>query len=215
MRFLITAGGTREPIDPVRFIANASSGKMGYALARAARDLGHAVTLISAPSSLRAPRGVTLIPVQTAQQMFESVQRAFLDTDVLIMAAAVADYRVARPSDRKLKKAGQDLVLHLEPTVDILQWAGEQTRERSGQTRLSRPFVVGFALEDADVKTRAEDKLRRKHIDLIVANRVSAIGADQSELHIKRPDGDWEDLPRAAKRTQARRLISRIVRLLH
>jgi len=214
MRFLITAGGTREPIDPVRFIANASSGKMGYALARAALRIGHDVVLISAPTHLRAPRGVTFLSIQTAQDMFQAVQENYASCEVMIMAAAVADYRVKLPAERKLKKTTQTLTLTLTPTVDILQWAGTEKRRRLEEASKQAPFLVGFALEDEDVHRRAEDKLDRKHLDMIIANRPAAIAADASELQIKRPRHPWQELPLAPKTTQARRIIRMITTLL-
>src|SRR3990172_3046211 len=124
MQFLITAGGTREYIDPVRFISNASSGRMGYALARAAHKAGHKVTLITAPTALREPRGVKVIKVETAAEMLEAVKKQFKKCNCLIMAAAVADYAPTRPAKSKLKKAGKPLTLKLRPTADILKWAG-------------------------------------------------------------------------------------------
>ncbi len=214
MRFLITAGGTREPIDPVRYIANASSGKMGYALAVAALQAGHDVTLISAPTHLPAPQGALLVAVQTAEDMHHAVQEQFPCCDVLIMAAAVADYCVAAPSERKLKKGKQALTLELEPTVDILAWAGTEKGKTQPNTEPQRPFLVGFALEDEDLHGRAEAKLQRKHLDMIVANQPTAIGADASELHIKRPGHPWQQLALAPKATQARCLIHLIVDVL-
>ena len=123
MHFLITAGGTREYIDPIRFISNASSGKMGYALARAALRAGHKVTLISAPTALREPAGAKVVKVETAAEMFEAVKKHFKRSDCLIMAAAVADYTPARPAKTKLKKTADSLTLKLIPTADILKWA--------------------------------------------------------------------------------------------
>ena len=138
MRILITAGGTREYIDPVRFISNASSGRMGYALARAAIKTGHTVTLITAPTSLRIPNGVSVTNVETAAQMFEAVKKHFRRCDCLIMAAAVADYTPARPVKTKIKKTGQSITLQLQPTSDILKWAGKHKKEDQ--------IIVGFAL---------------------------------------------------------------------
>lgn len=214
MRFLITAGGTREPIDPVRYIANASSGKMGYALAAEALQAGHDVTLISAPTHLSPPQGALLVAVQTAEDMYRAVQDQFPRCNVLIMAAAVADYRVAAPAEHKLKKDKQTLTLELEPTVDILAWAGREKGRRPPNAEAPHPFLVGFALEDEDLYVRAEAKLLRKHLDMIVANSPTAIGANESELHIKTPAHPWEQLTLAPKATQARRLIHLITDLL-
>ncbi len=202
---LITAGGTREYIDPVRFIANASSGQMGYALAQAALDSGHAVTLITAPSHLPAPTGVRVISVCSAQEMFHAVKDHYDLCDCVVMAAAVSDYTLATPSGTKLKKSADPLTLTLVPTQDILQWAGEC------KTQGARPkIIVGFALEDHDLLKRAEAKLTRKHLDMIIANTPEAIGAPSSTLFIKTHEQAWAELPRADKATNARLIIKRI-----
>src|SRR5512136_2309382 len=129
MRTLITAGGTREYLDPVRFISNASSGRMGYALARAALRAGHKVTLITAPTALKPPTGAKVIAVQSAAEMFQAVKKHFPRCDCLIMAAAVADYTPAHPAKTKLKKQAAKLTLELKPTPDILKWAGRRKRQ--------------------------------------------------------------------------------------
>jgi phosphopantothenoylcysteine decarboxylase/phosphopantothenate--cysteine ligase len=205
MRFLITAGGTREYIDPVRFISNASSGKMGYALARAALKTGHKVTLITAPTALKPPAGVEVIRVESAAEMFSAVKERFAGCDCLIMAAAVSDYAPARPSKTKLKKQAAKLTLELKPTPDILKWAGRQ--KKPGQT------LVGFALEDRDLRANAERKMREKHLDMIVANTPGAIGADTSTLHVKTIDSDWVAISAARKTASAGRIIRTIERL--
>jgi phosphopantothenoylcysteine decarboxylase / phosphopantothenate---cysteine ligase len=204
MRIIITAGGTREYLDPVRFITNASSGRMGYALARAALAAGHKVTLISAPVALKAPAGVTLVEVVSAADMYSAVRKCFSSCDCLIMAAAVSDYAPAAPSKTKLKKTSSLLTIRLKPTVDILKWAGAHKR---------RQLVVGFALEDKDVLRRAEEKLRKKHADMIVANTPSAIGRATSSLAVKTPAAPWLFLKDAAKSATARKLISIIAQL--
>ena len=198
MRILITAGGTREYIDPVRFISNASSGKMGNALAGAALKAGHDVTLISA-SDLQPPVGVELVGVDSAAEMFAEVKKHFARCDCLIMAAAVADYTPARPVKTKIKKTGKPLTITLKPTADILKWAGQH--KKKGQ------FVVGFALEDKDLRHRAQEKLRQKNLDMIVANKPAAIGADESTVQIKVAGRKWLRLTRADKATVARRII--------
>ena len=198
--FLITAGGTREPIDPVRFISNASSGKMGYALAAAALKAGHEVTLITAPTALKPPTGATVVPVESAAEMFAAVQAHFDACDCLIMAAAVADYTPAKPSKTKIKKDGKtDLILQLKPTADILKWAGR--RKTEGQV------VVGFALEDRDLCANAEKKFRDKRLDMIVANAPAAISAETSTVHIKTSSADWIALPPGRKNTTAKRIV--------
>jgi len=201
MHFLITAGGTREYIDPVRFISNASSGKMGYALARAALKAGHEVTLITAPTALKPPAGARVVAVESAAQMFATVKKHFPECDCLIMAAAVADYTPSRPSKTKLKKenGGPRPTLQLKPTADILQWAGRH--------KVAGQIVVGFALEDRNLRANAEKKLRDKHLDMIVANAPEAINAETSAVHIKTADTDWIALSPGRKHTTARRII--------
>ncbi len=202
MRFLITAGGTREYIDPVRFISNASSGKMGYALARAALKAGHKVTLITAPTALKPPAGAEVVRVETAAEMFAAVKEHFAKCDCLIMAAAVADYTPVHPSNTKLKKRTMPLTLELKPTPDILRWAGRQKKPRQ--------ILVGFALEDKDLRANAERKMCEKNLDMIIANTPSAIGADTSTLHIKTVDPDWVEISAARKTANARRILRMI-----
>jgi len=200
MRFLITAGGTREYIDPVRFISNASSGRMGYALARAALRAGHEVTLITAPTALKLPRGADVVHVESAAQMFAAVKEHFGNCDCLIMAAAVSDYTPVRTSKTKIKKEGRiSPTLQLKPTADILKWAGR--RKAPGQT------VVGFALEDRNLRANAERKMQDKHLDMIVANGPDAIDAEQSDVQIKVAGGDWLTLHGKSKTVTARRIV--------
>ncbi len=205
MRFLITAGGTREYVDSVRFISNASSGKMGYALTRAALKAGHKVTLITAPTVLKPPSGAEIVHVESAAEMFAAVKQHFARCDCLIMAAAVADYAPAHPSKTKLKKQAAKLTLELKPTPDILKWAGR--RKKHGQV------LVGFALEDRDLRANAERKMREKHLDVIVANTPGAIGADTSTLHIKTADSDWVQISAARKTVSAGHIIRMIEKL--
>jgi phosphopantothenoylcysteine decarboxylase/phosphopantothenate--cysteine ligase len=205
MRFLITAGGTREYIDPVRFISNASSGKMGYALARAALKAGHGVTLITAPTGLKPPAGAGIVRVESAAEMFAAVKEHFARYDCLIMAAAVADYTPAHPSKTKLKKQTARLTLELKPTPDILTWAGRQ--KKPGQT------LVGFALEDRDLQANAERKMREKRLDMVIANTPGAIGADTSTLHIKTIRSYWVEVRNTYKTASAKRIIRMIGRL--
>jgi len=212
MHFLITAGGTREYIDPVRFISNASSGRMGYALAHAALKAGHAVTLITAPTALKPPAGAEVVAVVSAAEMFAAVKEHFSGCDCLIMAAAVADYTPAKPSKTKLKKQGgasPTLQLRLKPTTDILQWAG---RNKAGPrtTGHGARIVVGFALEDQNLRANAERKMRDKHLDMIVANAPSAINAEQSSVHIKTGDSRWIEIVARSKTAIAKRIISLI-----
>lgn len=199
MRILITAGGTREYIDPVRFISNASSGRMGYALARAALKAGHKVTLITAPASQPVPSAAKIVKVQSAAEMFEAVRKHFSRCDCLIMAAAVADYTPAYPANTKIKRTGKPLSIKLKPTVDILKWAGSHKRRNQ--------IVIGFALEDKAIRSRAEKKLKEKNLDMIVANTPAAIGADKSTVQIKIRGRRWLRLAQATKATIAKRII--------
>jgi phosphopantothenoylcysteine decarboxylase/phosphopantothenate--cysteine ligase len=206
MHFLITAGGTREYIDPVRFISNASSGKMGYCLAQAALSKGHKVTLISA-SDLQPPVGVEFVGVETAAQMFAAVKKYFPKCDCLIMAAAVSDYTPAKKSKIKIKKSKMDLVIKLNPTVDILKWAAAHKTGSRATSHGSR-IVVGFALEDKNLKANAEKKLKEKNLDMIIANSPSSIGSDKTQLFIKPADRPWQKLKPATKQSAAKKIIS-------
>jgi phosphopantothenoylcysteine synthetase/decarboxylase len=204
MRFLITSGGTREYIDPVRFISNASSGMMGCALARAALAAGHRVTVITAPTSIKPPQKAHVVNVVSAKDMYEAVRREFASCDCLIMAAAVSDYTPTRKSATKIKKGAPTLTLQLKRTVDILPWASSRKKHR---------IVVGFALEDKHLRRRAEMKLTDKNLDMIIANSPSAIGAAESSVLVKTPDHDWIALENTGKTAIARRII-RIVEQL-
>jgi len=201
MHLLITAGGTREYIDPVRFITNASSGRMGYALTRAAVKAGHKVTLISA-SDLQPPVGVDFVGVDSAAEMFEAVKKHFPRCDCLIMAAAVSDYAPLKQAKSKIKKTNKSLTIKLKPTVDILKWAGKNKKKNQ--------IVVGFALEDKAIRTRAEKKLKEKNLDMIVANTPAAIGADKSTVQTKTPCSPWSKIENASKTMIARRIIQRL-----
>jgi phosphopantothenoylcysteine decarboxylase/phosphopantothenate--cysteine ligase len=212
MRILITAGGTREYIDPVRFLSNASSGRMGYALARAALKAGHRVTLITAPTTLKPPSGAKVVAVESAAQMSTAVKAHFPQCDCLIMAAAVADYTPTRPSKTKLKKQAARLTLELKPTPDILKWAGRQGR--GGGAHHRPKLLVGFALEDKDLRGNAERKMREKHLDMIIANAPGAIGAATSTLHIKTVHSDWVEITGARKTASAERII-RLIDMYH
>lgn len=204
LNILITAGGTREYIDPVRFISNASSGKMGYALAHAAITAGHSVTLIAANTTLKAPNGVAVFDVVTSDDMFKAVKQAFDSCDCLIMAAAVSDYKPAASSKTKIKKDQSVLSLNLKPTQDILKWAGQHKK--------ACQFLVGFALEDQNLLDNAAKKLKSKKLDMIVANEPSAIGADRSTLHIKTKTGDWQTFENITKTASAKRIISVVMK---
>ncbi|WP_334071771.1 MULTISPECIES: bifunctional phosphopantothenoylcysteine decarboxylase/phosphopantothenate--cysteine ligase CoaBC [Paenibacillus] len=167
-KVVVTAGGTIERIDPVRYISNDSSGKMGYALAEAAVELGAEVTLIAANTRLVPPAGVRVVPVESARDMYEAALGEWSDTDILVKAAAVADYRPKTPADRKIKKTGETMTLELVKNIDILETLGKQK---------TRQFLIGFAAETNDVEQYAMDKLQRKNCDLLVANDVTREGA--------------------------------------
>ena len=205
---LITAGPTREPIDPVRYISNRSSGKMGYAIAEAAKRRGANVTLVSGPTSLNAPFGVTLMPVVTAEQMHAAVLSNVAAHQIVIKAAAVADYAPAEVADRKIKKEanGDSLTLTLRKNPDILADLGRQS---------PRPFIVAFAAETDSVEANAREKLQRKGADLIVANDVSdkTIGfdSDQNEVLVIDRDGALTRIEKTSKLAVANRLLDMVV----
>jgi len=203
MRILITAGGTREYIDPVRFISNASTGKMGYALARAALKAGHRVTLITTVEKLKIKNQkskLRTVAVETAAEMFEAVKKHFAWCDCLIMAAAVADYTPVHPAKTKIRRENKLLTIKLKPTPDIAKWAGKH--KRKGQ------IVVGFALEEKALRNGAEKKLEEKHLDMIIANTPAAIGVDKVVIQIKTPGRKWLKLAKASKTVVARKIIS-------
>jgi phosphopantothenoylcysteine synthetase/decarboxylase len=208
VKVLITAGPTREPIDPVRFLTNRSSGKMGYALAGAFVHEGHSVFLVSGPTHLDVPEGVDFVAVETAAEMFEVVARYIGKMDAAVFAAAVADYTPARVADQKLKKTGETLMLELVRTADILGSA----REKFGFTGT----LVGFAAETENLEANARHKLLGKHCDLIIANDVSKSGigfdSDHNEVLLVYPDRSVP-LPPASKYELALQLVDAIVAL--
>ncbi len=208
-RVLISAGPTQEAIDPVRFISNRSSGKMGYALAEAAQKRGADVLLVSGPTALQLPSGVELCSVTTADEMREAVLNRFAWSEAVIMAAAVADFRPARPSSRKLKKHDRPTMnLKLEQTDDIL-------RELSGHR--TTQLLVGFAAETEDLLAHAQEKLHAKDVDLLVANDVTAagseFGSDTNHVILLNRGGHTEMLPLLSKRELADRILDRMLAL--
>jgi phosphopantothenoylcysteine decarboxylase/phosphopantothenate--cysteine ligase len=213
-RVLVTAGGTREPIDPVRFIGNPSSGKMGYALAEEARDRGAEVTLISAPTTLAKPVGVKFVAVETAKEMFDGVMSAIPESDILLMAAAVADYRVENRARRKIKKEErEEITLRLVRNPDILS---EVARRRD---EMAKPLVVvGFAAETEDLVEKARAKLLKKKLDLIVANDItspdSGFGVDTNRVTIIDREGNIEALPLLKKTEVAEIVLDKATELL-
>lgn len=209
-RVLVTSGPTREPIDPVRYLSNRSSGKMGHAVATAALRRGAEVVLISGPTALKPPAGVVYVPVQTAEEMREAALQHLGAATVVIKAAAVADYRVERPSPTKIKSGGKrdGWSLDLVPNPDILK---ELAQKKGGA------FLVGFAAETNDVRAHAADKLRAKGIDLLVANDVSQHGigfeADDNQVILLDRWGGALDLPRMTKIQVAHAILDRVLAL--
>lgn len=208
LHVLITAGPTMEAIDPVRFISNHSTGKMGYALARVCRRRGAEVTLVSGKTNLEAPYGVTLVPVTSAQDMFEAVSSRAKEQDMIIKAAAVADYRPVTVAENKIKKSPGDMSIALERTTDILAWLGEHRRE--GQV------LCGFAMETEHMVEHAKEKLTRKHVDMIAANNVKVAGAgfgtDTNVVTLITEDG-VEELAKMSKEEVASRIVDALLRL--
>ena len=202
-KVVVTAGGTIERIDPVRYITNDSSGKMGFAIAKAAQEMGADVRLIAARTDAAPPEGIRTERVESAQEMYDAVMREFADSDIVIKAAAVADYRPASTAPSKMKKKGDTLTLELVKTADILETLGK---------RKTTQFLVGFAAETDNVAEYAVDKLRRKNCDLIVANDVTREGAgfgtDTNRVHIFDAAGLALDLPLMSKEDVAHRLLS-------
>lgn len=204
-KVLVTAGPTHEPIDPVRYISNRSSGKMGYALATRAQKRGATVTLISGPVTLPRPRGVELVQVVTALEMHREVTTRAASSDVLIMAAAVGDYRVAEPSSRKMKRTSEAVTLELLPNPDILAAVGLSRAKGAG------PFIVGFALETEALIASARSKLERKRCDLLVANLAdSSIGRDSSIAQILDATGKIDAPGELAKDALADRILNQV-----
>ncbi|MDR4480264.1 MAG: bifunctional phosphopantothenoylcysteine decarboxylase/phosphopantothenate--cysteine ligase CoaBC [Nitrospira sp.] len=208
-RLLISAGPTQEAIDPVRFISNRSSGKMGYALAHAAQARGAEVLLVSGPTALRPPAGIEFCAVATAEEMRKAIMTRFAWSDTVIMAAAVADFRPAQPSTQKLKKRQHPVTdLKLEPTDDILSELG---------ARRTRQVLVGFAAETEDLLAHAREKLQAKGVDLLVANDVTAagsgFGSDTNRVVLLNRDGDVTELPLLPKRDVADHILDRILAL--
>ena len=202
-RVLITAGPTRERIDPVRFISNRSSGKMGFAVAQAAREAGAAVVLVAGPVSLATPAGVRRVDVESAADMLAAVLTELPGTDIFISTAAVADYRPARAAEQKIKKTGETMELAMQRTTDVLATVA---------ARAERPFVVGFAAETEAVEQNARTKLMKKNLDMIAANEVGhdkAFDCEDNQLIVLSRNGRHE-LGRAGKLTLARGLVSLI-----
>ncbi|WP_188068780.1 bifunctional phosphopantothenoylcysteine decarboxylase/phosphopantothenate--cysteine ligase CoaBC [Brevibacillus brevis] len=203
---LITAGPTREKIDPVRYITNHASGKMGYAIAEAARDRGAKVTLVSGPTTLARPDGVEFIAVESVQEMFDAVMEQLPHCDIVVKSAAVSDYRPKHVAEHKLKKGDGPLDLVLEKAPDILKTIGE---------RKTKQFVVGFAAETQNVLQHAQSKLERKNLDMIVANNVllegAGMGSDTNIVTLLTRDGEQLALDKLSKRAVADKLFDAVL----
>lgn len=202
MRIVVTAGPTRERLDPVRYLSNRSSGKMGYAIAEAAIADGHEVVLISGPVNVDPPGSAKLISILTADEMFDAVHQKVANCDALVMCAAVADYKPANVSEHKLKKSDAPISLPLVPTRDILASLPKQDRKY---------FVVGFAAETRELETNAQKKMREKNCDMMVANDVSSADVgmerDENAVTIFFRNGESKKISRTSKKNIARQLI--------
>jgi phosphopantothenoylcysteine synthetase/decarboxylase len=208
VKFVVTAGPTREAIDPVRFISNRSSGKMGYAIAEMAIAAGHSVVLISGPSAVTPPKGAEFISITSSDELYDTVHREAPRCDALVMCAAVADYKPAIVQTHKAPKHKGTFTLELVPTRDILASLPKESRNY---------LVVGFAAETQDVETNAREKLETKRCDLIVANDVSksdsGMESDENEVTIFFQNGDSTKISRASKKIIARELVKIISKM--
>jgi phosphopantothenoylcysteine decarboxylase/phosphopantothenate--cysteine ligase len=206
---IVTAGRTEEPLDPIRYLSNRSSGKMGYAIAQEAYERGAKVTLISGPSNLTPPSGLNFIPVRTTQEMLSAVKSVFKKADALIMSAAVSDFSPTLISKEKIKKGGEEIVLELKPTVDILKEMGKQKKQK---------ILVGFSLETEDEIKNAKKKLVEKNLDLIVVNNPNVPGAgfevDTNQVTLIDKRGKIEKLPLLSKKEVAGKILDKVSLLL-
>lgn len=206
---LVTAGGTQEPLDPVRYLGNRSSGRMGYAIAQALQEAGAETILISAPTNLPTPQGVTRISVQTALEMYEAVEERFSELDIVIKAAAVADYRPAVLAEQKIKKDGANRTIELVPNPDILAELG---RKKTTQ------ILIGFAAETENLLANAQGKMFRKNVNLLVANDVTkpgaGFGSPTNIVSFLFPDGRRIEFPQMSKLKVAQNLVREIANLL-
>ncbi|MCK5437722.1 MAG: bifunctional phosphopantothenoylcysteine decarboxylase/phosphopantothenate--cysteine ligase CoaBC [Desulfobulbaceae bacterium] len=211
---LISAGPTREPCDPVRFLSNYSSGKMGYALATTAKRRGASVTLVSGPTSIPAPPGVNLIKITTAEEMYKAILNFHERSSIIVKAAAVSDFRPAKMSIHKIKKATSDMQLVLKENRDILKELGIRKKKKGA----GAPFLAGFAAESKDLGKEGGKKLKEKNLDLIVINDItrkdSGFGSDNSLVTLLDKTGEQEDLPLLSKEETSDRIWDRIVGLI-
>ena len=219
IKVLVTAGPTMEAIDPVRFISNHSTGKMGYAIARQAMLRGADVTLVTGKVAITPPEFVTVVPVTSAQDMYEAVTAASADQDIIIKAAAVADYKPAEVSDNKIKKSDADMSIPLTRTKDILAFLGmqrEEARKTDGDSRLDRQIICGFSMETQNLLENSRKKLEKKKIDIVAANNLKTAGAgfgtDTNVLTLITQDEDIE-LPQMSKEECADRLLTQLIKM--
>lgn len=219
IKVLVTAGPTMEAIDPVRFISNHSTGKMGYAIARQAMFRGADVTLVTGKVAIAPPEFVTVVPVTSAQDMYEAVTAASADQDIIIKAAAVADYRPAEVADNKIKKSDADMSIPLTRTKDILAFLGmqrEEARKTNGDSRLVGQIICGFSMETQNLLENSRKKLEKKKIDMVAANNLKTAGAgfgtDTNVLTLITQDEDIE-LPQMSKEECADRLLTQLIKM--
>jgi len=209
-KLLITAGPTREALDPVRYLSNHSSGKMGYAIAQAAKERGAEVYLVSGPTNLTPPAGVSYIPVESAREMYEQVMEVYPQVDGVIKTAAVADYRPKSISGQKIKKTPGNLVIEMEPNPDILLELGKIKNSQ---------VLVGFAAETNDLTAYAQEKIAKKNLDMIVANDVTKPGAgfgcDTNIVNLIFPDGKVEEHPQMAKEQVSQVILDKLLQLFN
>ena len=219
IKVLVTAGPTMEAIDPVRFISNHSTGKMGYAIARQAMLRGADVTLVTGKVAITPPEFVTVVPVTSAQDMYEAVTAASADQDIIIKAAAVADYKPAEVADNKIKKSDADMSIPLTRTKDILAFLGmqrEEARKINGDSRLAGQIICGFSMETQNLLENSRKKLEKKKIDMVAANNLKTAGAgfgtDTNVLTLITQDEDIE-LPQMSKEECADRLLTQLIKM--
>lgn len=219
IKVLVTAGPTMEAIDPVRFISNHSTGKMGYAIARQAMLRGADVTLVTGKVAITPPEFVTVVPVTSTQDMYEAVTATSADQDIIIKAAAVADYKPAEVSDNKIKKSDADMSIPLTRTKDILAFLGmqrEEARKADGDSRLARQIICGFSMETQNLLENSRKKLEKKKIDIVAANNLKTAGAgfgtDTNVLTLITQDEDIE-LPQMSKEECADRLLTQLIKM--
>lgn len=203
-KVLVTAGPTREAIDPVRYVSNASSGRMGYAIAKVARRRGAEVVLISGPSSMPRPANITFVPVTSADEMYDACIRYYPQSTLVVMAAAVADYRPIKSYPQKVKKEAHTLTVEMERTQDVLKFMGKKKKDQ---------FLVGFALETENLEENARKKLKEKDLDLVVANYPTGLDSEINQVTIINKDNDMEVLPALRKDEVADRILDKVVKL--